>query len=306
MAVVRAQFQLRIVETARQRIAVCGQRRSDRAHDHGFARRSGNHESADAYLIAALGENASGNVEQLNVRRRRHRHWRDGIERGEKPAAGKLPNDRGLVFAPIIIRRDTTERRHTTIRISRDAASFAVHRDVVKVEKISIVTTEDTEQTNGSFLHRIAGSGVHRHPVRAAIISGGDIKIPNALERRLVLVIAASGAAEETKRGTIPVAGDHCGKDRALDPARRVLIARRATNRNAYFEIVAPGLAMIGGDRDMRPAVAIHISKVNRVIGADTYRRIAGADTVRHGFVDPSKAVVARDSYSLATRASAA
>src|ERR1044072_3572948 len=49
----------------------------------------------------------------------------------------------------------------------------------------------------------------------------------------------------------------------------------------------------------MRTPIPINVAKVNRVIGADTYRRIAGADAIRHGLVHPGKTVISRDRYAL-------
>src|SRR4051812_7522837 len=56
----------------------------------------------------------------------------------------------------------------------------------------------------------------------------------------------------------------------------------------------------------MWTSVAVDVAKVNGVIGPDTYRRIAGADAVRHSLVYPGKTVIARDRHPLATGSSAA
>ena len=117
----------------------------------------------------------------------------------------------------------------------------------------------------------------------------------------MILVITTGGAAEKTKRGPIAIAGDDGREDSALDATRRVLIARRTTNWHSYFVIVGPGLAVIGRDGDVRPSIAIDVTEVNRVIGADTYGRIAGADAIRHGLIDPGETVIARDSRALAS-----
>src|SRR5256885_16968529 len=87
-----------------------------------------------AHLVTALGEDASGNIEQLNIRRRRRGDGPNRIERGEEPAARRLANDGCLIEAAVIIRRDTSFRGHATIRVSRDAPSFAIDANVVKVE----------------------------------------------------------------------------------------------------------------------------------------------------------------------------
>src|SRR4051812_20057576 len=276
------QLQPWIIQTSWNGRASRSHGRSNSSDDHGLSRRAANDESADADLVSALGQDASGNIEKLNVRRGRCRNRGNRIEGSEEPAACRLSHNRGFIEAALVIGRDTSLRKNATIGISRDAAAFAIDTDIVEVEKISVVAANHTAQADGTFLDRIARGGVDGDPVRAAVVSRRDIKIPDALVGRLVLKIATRGAAEKTERRPIAIARDNGWKDGALDPARSVMIRRIASDRHTDFVVIRPRLAVIGGDGDMRTSVAVNVAKVNRVVGANTYGRIARADAIRH------------------------
>ena len=59
------------------------------------------------------------------------------IERGEETAAARLSHDRGFLGAAGVI-RGTARGRDAAISIGRDRAAFAIDRDIVEVEEISV------------------------------------------------------------------------------------------------------------------------------------------------------------------------
>ena len=126
----------------------------------------------------------------------------------------------------------------------------------------------------------------------APVISDGYVKIPNSLKDRQILEISARCAAKETKGGTISVARDNCGEDRAFNSAWGVLIARRTANRHTHFEVVLPCLTVIGRNRDVRTVIAVDVSEVDGIVAPDANRGIAASNASGYGSIDPGHAVV--------------
>ena len=89
-----------------------------------------------------------------------------------------------------------------------------------------------SEEADRSFLNWIAFRRINGYPVSAPVIGGGDVKVPDTLIGRLILVVSARSAAEKSEGGSIAIAGHDRWKDRALDPTLSILVAGRATQRH--------------------------------------------------------------------------
>ena len=151
-----------------------------------------------------------------------------------------------LVVATGVIIGRATSGGYTAVSIRRDAAPFLVDTDIVEVEKIPVVAANESQEADGSLLNWIAFRPIDGYPVSASIIGGGDVKVPDALIRRLILEVSARGAAEEAEGSSITITSHDCWKDCALDPARSILVSGRATSWHADLIIICPGGTVIG------------------------------------------------------------
>lgn len=210
---------------------------------------------------------------------------RQNVEGREESAAIELSHSGGFLGPTSVVRRPAAGG-YATISVSRYRAPFAVDRNIIEVEEVSVTrATKDAGKTDGSLLHRIAGRCIDGYPVSAAVISCRHVKVPYSLEGGQVLEVSPCGAAEEPKGGAIAVTGYDHWKDGTLDPARSVLISGSAAERGSDFPVVRPIHAVVSGDRDMGTVVAIDVTKVNGVVATDSDRGITAADTVRHRVV---------------------
>src|SRR5262245_28072797 len=121
------------------------------------------------------------------------------IEGGEEPAPGQLTNNSCFTRATGVIVSCAAIWSYTAISIGANTASFFIDGNIIEIEKVSIRSADETEETDGSFLNWIAFSGIDCYPVSSAIISSSNVKVPNALVSCLILKITTGGAAKETK-----------------------------------------------------------------------------------------------------------
>src|SRR5207245_3838698 len=116
---------------------------------------------------------------------------------------------RGEIIRPAI----NAGRRHATVIVANENAAFLVHPCVHEIEQVAA----GTAAADSTTLSWIARRDVLRNPSLAAIISDGDVEIPDAgkiwsviarVTRAAVPVIASGLRPEVSDGGAGWVAGD--------------------------------------------------------------------------------------------------
>src|SRR4051812_30046059 len=112
----------------------------------------------------------------------------------------------------------------TAVGITNQAASFAIDREIVKVEKVSAAHAGRALQTNGALLDGIVWGCVDGDPAGAAIIGSGDVEVPNVLTVQSGAVwVTVTGrgetraSSEEGKCRAVIIPRDNHRKHRVLN-----------------------------------------------------------------------------------------
>src|SRR5206468_1271692 len=126
-----------------------------------------------------------------------------------------------------------------------------------------------------------------------AVVGGGHVQVPDALEVGRVLVVAAGGGAQEGERGAVVVARGHGGEDDVLDAEGR-----------ADVRVVQPRPALVVADGDPRGAVAVLVAHVDGPAGADSHARVGVGGGAGRALADgPRQPVVLGHGHGLVAAA---
>jgi hypothetical protein len=122
---------------------------------------------------------------------------------------------------------------YAAVCITNQSTTFAIDREIIEVEQISSARAGRSLQADGALLNRIIWCGVGGNPVRAAIVGGSDVKVPDigAIEGGAVRVAGPAGSdgragAKEGERGAIIVSGNYNWKHRMSNTEGRTDIDR--------------------------------------------------------------------------------
>ena len=89
---------------------------------------------------------------------------------------------------------------HAAIAVAIEHPAFAVHGDFVKVEKVTVLMAAALLPDAGHALNGIVRGGVDRRPGHAAVVGGGDERIPFAREAYRLVIARDIGAREANGR----------------------------------------------------------------------------------------------------------
>ena len=108
-----------------------------------------------------------------------------------------------------IVRRSPSDTTcgHTAIAVAIEHPAFAVHGDFVKVEKVTVLMAAALLPDAGHALNGIVRGGVDRRPGHAAVVGGGDERVPFAREAYR-LVVARDIGAQEANGGAAGATAD--------------------------------------------------------------------------------------------------
>ena len=140
---------------------------------------------------------------------------------------------------------------------------MVVQGDVDEVEQVAVVAAGRAARADRAGLHRVAGRRVAGHPGLATVVGRVDVEVPDAVEVRVVLVVATGRCAEVGDRARSSSPATTVGNTAFLMP-----------NDGADRLPVGPGLALVAARPPCRACRPRRRSRSRRCRWADAHGRV--------------------------------
>jgi len=216
----------------------------------------------------------TGGIARAGETRRFWRYWFGCIKTGEQALTSRLARHAHEGDKIIGSCARDAAFGDAPVAVSVEDVPFIVHGDFVKIEQIAVLMAATLLPDARHALHGIVGCGVHRRPRRAAIVGGGDERVPFAGETYRLIVASDIGAQEANGRaaGAATYRFDFGGVLDAVGCADVEVISPRDTViwiAVTYFDARVTFRRIPRGNR-----LIVDIGIVNSAIRVDGDRRI--------------------------------
>src|SRR6266481_1760894 len=216
------------------------------------------------------------------------------VERGKQASAAHLPRDGGQRILGTgragggVLRGIVHTRACAAIGVAHEYAPKLVHCDVVEVEQVS-TRIAAALVPNAAALHGVGWCRVGGGPGATAVVRERDIQVPDAQEIGR-LRVARCWSSQECISRTVVISGDDLGELRILNSERRASVFR-----------LGPMQAAVVRHHDLRVAITVDVTEIDRVVAARRNRRVAAwadAHSIRYRPDNPAQAVVGGNGHA--------